>query len=437
MSTDNNLWMGDIKPWMNEKFILQSFNYYNINPTSIKLIHDKNTNKLKNYCFINFENIEEANKCLIMLNGKSIPGTQIKFKLNWANYFSTFNKSVYVGNLNPDVDDISLYNLFKEKYSSVHHASVITDKGKSKGFGFILFRGEKDYEKCLNEMNGITFHGNIIKVSEQKKKEDDIKSNNINNNENNDNYIYNLNNGNDDGFNKNLHLQNSINNNQNSLNNIFDSNKSNKINNYNIINSQMSSGRNNLDNININNFQIDQSQFINQLIQRNANNNNQNVNNNIININNISKMNNINYINDINNIYNKNQLINNINNNNNNLIISSDNNILDITNHPILFPKNNYSNENNENNFMNINNKKPIMNNINNNINNFNNNINNINNLYSFKNHKKKDNSEYILEVLNKYDEKTLKQKIKENLKKMYKYYNDIYQGDINKLKCK
>ena len=176
MSTDNNLWMGDIQSWMDEAFILKCFNIYNINPTSVKLIHDKNTNELKNYCFISFENIEEANKCLIMLNGKSIPGTQIKFKLNWANYFSTFNKSVYVGNLSPDVDDISLFKLFKEKYPSVHHASVITDKGKSKGFGFILFTGEKDYEKCLNEMNGITFHGNIIKVNGLKKKEDDIKN---------------------------------------------------------------------------------------------------------------------------------------------------------------------------------------------------------------------------------------------------------------------
>ena len=107
---------------------------------------------------------------------------------------------------------------------------MVTDKGKSKGFGFILFRGEKDYERCLHEMNGINFHGNKIKVSEQKKKEDDDKNNNSNNKENYDSYKYNVNKIN--GFNL-------INNNieLNSFNNIINSSKINK----NIYNNNISS----------------------------------------------------------------------------------------------------------------------------------------------------------------------------------------------------
>ena len=337
MSTENNLWMGDIKPWMDESFILRAFNYYNIYPLGVKLIHDRNTNELKNFCFINFENIEEANKCLIMLNGKQIPNTPsnilIKFKLNWANHFSTFNKSVYVGNLSPDVDDISLYNLFKEKYSTVHHASVITDKGKSKGYGFILFGGEKDYERCLNEMNGILFHGNIIKVNEQRKKDDDIK----NNRDNIDNNINNFNNSHH-------HHQNKKNNihEQNSLNNLYNLNKIKAIKYNNINNNINSQFRNNNIN-NINNYQTDS----NSLIQNN--NNNPNIINNIININNINKINNINYFNDIsNNLYNRNNYNNSNNNtlnpNSNNVSNSLNNNInrsmLDMQNHPSLFSNN-------------------------------------------------------------------------------------------------
>jgi len=439
MSTENSLWMGDIQPWMDEDFILKAFRHYNINPISVKLIHDRNTHDLKNFCFIYFENVEQANNCIFMLNGKSIPETKIKFKLNWANYYSTFNKSVYVGNLSPDVDDISLYKLFKEKYPSVHHASVVTDNGKSKGFGFILFRGEKDYEKCLTEMNGISFHGNIIKVSEQRKKEDDNKNNISNSNENNDNYLYNFNNINDMDL---INIQNNpnISNNidLNTLNKYYISNNLSKTrNNFNNnINPQISNDRanrnniNNLNNLNnLNSFQIEQNKFLNPYNQGNINsNNNQNIINNIININNINKINNINYINDKNNIFNKNQIMNNNNIDFNNNYNQNINNILELSNHPSLFQRSNISNEKSDKDSLIINNKNSMMNNNNNNI---------IKNSFSYKNYKNNNNVEYKIESLDKYDDITLRKKIRENLNKMYNYYMEIYQGDINKLKCK
>ena len=180
MNTNNTLWMGDIYPWMNENFILESFYKYDKNPTGVKLIKDKKTNKLKNYCFIIFQNVQSANDALLKLNGKQIPNTQIFFKLNWANYNNTYNKSVYVGNLKPEINDFELYSFFKKKYDSVHHANVITDNGISKGYGFVLFTNENEYLKCLNEMNGVNFHGNHIKVKEQRKKEENeiLNSNN-------------------------------------------------------------------------------------------------------------------------------------------------------------------------------------------------------------------------------------------------------------------
>ena len=198
MSTESTLWMGDIEPWMNEEIVMKFFKENNINPTSIKMIKDKRLNLLRNYCFINFDNMIEANKALIQLNGKIIPNTNFKFKLNWANQNSEGNKNLYVGNLASDIDDIELYTLFKSKYPSVHHASIITDQGISKGFGFIHFLEKDDYDKCLKEMNGYIFHNNAIKVKERKKKNEEKKAeekniiktkNNINKNNNNNNKI--------------------------------------------------------------------------------------------------------------------------------------------------------------------------------------------------------------------------------------------------------
>jgi RNA recognition motif-containing protein len=201
MSTESTLWMGGIEPWMNEQIIMKSFNDLGIKPTSIKMIKDKKLNINRNYCFINFDDMIEANKALIQLNGKKLPNADFNFKLNWANQNSEGNRNLYIGNLSQEIDDIELYNLFKSRYPSVHHASIITDKGISKGFGFIHFLEKEDYEKCLKEMDGYIFHNNSIIVRERKKKsqeKNEVDNNNnclkkigFNNNNNNINYVIN------------------------------------------------------------------------------------------------------------------------------------------------------------------------------------------------------------------------------------------------------
>ena len=175
MSTNSIIWMGDIEPKITEQDIINYFLFFNIRPQSVKLIKDKATNENKNYCFIYFKTIKEANSVLFKLNGKNIPGTKNVFRLNWANIRSPFSKSAYVGNLNPKVDDLKLFNLFKKKYPSVHHASVITENGIPKGYGFVLFNNEEEYKMSLKEMDRINFYGNLIKVRQQKKKKDKSK----------------------------------------------------------------------------------------------------------------------------------------------------------------------------------------------------------------------------------------------------------------------
>ena len=124
----------------------------------------------------------EANNALINLNGKKIPKTEINFRLNWANKHCEKNKNLYVGNLPSDLDDIQLFNIFKEKYPSIHHVSIMTDNGESKGYGFIQFINKNDYEKCLKEMDGFFIKGKPIIVRERKKKNFEEKNwNNLNN----------------------------------------------------------------------------------------------------------------------------------------------------------------------------------------------------------------------------------------------------------------
>jgi RNA recognition motif-containing protein len=175
--------MGNIEPWMNESFIMNSFIEYGFRPKNIKLVRDKRFNKLSNYCFVNFNSYQEANNALFKLNTKIIQKTNKYFKLNIAKYNYKFSKSLYVGNLSPKINDSDLFNIFKSKYPSVYYASIITDNGISRGYGFVHFGNEDEYKKSLKEMNGIFIDNRIIRVKEkncEEKKDKYQFNNNIN-----------------------------------------------------------------------------------------------------------------------------------------------------------------------------------------------------------------------------------------------------------------
>ena len=188
MTNENTLWMGDLEPWMNELFIMNSFIVCGFKPKSIKIINDKSILNHKRFCFVNFNNYQEANEALFKLNSKLIPNTNILFKLNIAKYNINSKKyknykNVYVGNLPLKITDTDLFNLFKSKYPSVYYASIITQNGVSRGYGFVHFSKEDEYKKCLKEMNGIFIDNRIIRVKEkncEEKKDKYQFNNNIN-----------------------------------------------------------------------------------------------------------------------------------------------------------------------------------------------------------------------------------------------------------------
>ena len=163
MNATNTIWMGDIDPWIDESFILDSFINCGFKPESVKLIIDKRKNKCHNFCLINFASLEEAKKALFNLNSKPIPKTNMFFKLNLIKNGENCN-NVYVGNLPLFFNDALLFYFFKSKYQSVYYATVINEKGVSKGYGFVHFSEEEEYKKCLKEMNGFIFGGKKIRV---------------------------------------------------------------------------------------------------------------------------------------------------------------------------------------------------------------------------------------------------------------------------------
>ena len=489
MNDENTLWMGDIEPWMDQATIINSFKYFNIFPINVKLIKDKKKNRNKTYCFVTFKNIQEATNAL-NLNGNKLPTANINFKLNWADYQTNSTKTAYVGNLNSKINDSELYKLFSAKYKSVHHANVITENGKSKGYGFVTFKNEEDYLKSLKEMNGINYYGNNIKVREKRKKDEDNNYNNGNNINNINNNI-NLNKNRDRNknaffdFNKGKINSNFLNNNtENNINSINNINNipfiyQNNINNNNNINIQDSEKRfndirnNNIINTNYN-TNISNSFSNNLNKQLNFINNNNLINdinkinnafnnkNNIINFNTIQNINiinsngiNNNNINDNNKLSSIEYLLNKRNQNNNNPLIFENNiinnkqNISKINNlkykkdNTLQYDKNNI----NSNDLININNRNKIGNinefsNINlqkeqlNKVKNTNNNIDKKNSNDNNSNNDNKRNT-YKLEILEKIDEITLCKKIHESIQRTFEYHKKMFMSNGIKFKSK
>ena len=474
MNEENSLWMGDISPDMEESKILASFQQFNIYPTYIKFIKDKKTNTNKNYCFVFFRNNEETSKALTLLNGKAIPNSNICFKLNKASYHSPINRTIYVGNLNKSINDEMLHNFFHMKYSSVSKATVIKEKNVSKGYGFVVFKKENEYKKCLFEMNGVLFLGKNIIVKEQKRKDENENSNKSgNNNSNSININFNDNRNN---INNNYNINISLNNNKmllsNLLNNsninkdmlknyIFGNNNNNELNILNNLNmsnnSKIQNNSNDMQNI-INN--------INSIFNDNNKNFNVNLNKNIFNQNN-NIYNYVNAENKNNNLVNKDEKDSRFMNNNIFDFIRKGNNIQEKNNielskilslndnqikNNILVNKSlnmninkNYDINNNSLNYINIDNKKSILPNnqlINNNINK---NINNINNLKSDKNisnnNVRKKNygkkNPIKLEILEDFDDKTLIKKIRENINKTFHEFEKLAISNGSNIKSK
>jgi len=130
----NSLWIGELDNWMDDNYIKNAINNYNIEIKSIKIMKDKNSGASLGYGFIEFEDKETASNALKQLNGQPLPNSNKVFKLNWASYNNNKNisnpneYSIYVCDLDPSVNEETLTYFFKEKYNSVISSKIVIDQ---------------------------------------------------------------------------------------------------------------------------------------------------------------------------------------------------------------------------------------------------------------------------------------------------------------------
>ncbi|XP_039595713.1 tRNA selenocysteine 1-associated protein 1-like isoform X1 [Polypterus senegalus] len=158
----STLWMGNLEPYMDEKFIAQAFVTMGETVTGVRIIRNRITGSTAGYCFVEFADEVTAERCLLKINGKPLPGATPpkRFKLNRATYGKQADNSpeysVFVGDLTSDVDDGMLYEFFLSRYPSCRGGKVVLDHlGNSRGCGFVKFMDESEQKRVLEECQGI------------------------------------------------------------------------------------------------------------------------------------------------------------------------------------------------------------------------------------------------------------------------------------------
>jgi cold-inducible RNA-binding protein len=82
-----------------------------------------------------------------------------------------FVKNIFVGNLDFNVSEDELRNLFGT-YGTVDRVTILTDRdtGRSRGFGFVEMTNAEEGEKAIAALNGTQLAGRTLNVNEARPK---------------------------------------------------------------------------------------------------------------------------------------------------------------------------------------------------------------------------------------------------------------------------
>lgn len=181
-----SLYVGNLHKEVNEDFLLNFFQ--EVGPiVNVKIPCDRETRRSLGYAYVNFQNLEDAERALTTLNFTSIQGKAIR--IMWSQRDPSQRKSgvgnVFIKNLDPSIDEKSLYDTFstfgnivssavKERVEKVQvkneETGEMETKTVTKGFGFVHFETKQAADLAVAKMNGMLFNGKKVVVTPFKKK---------------------------------------------------------------------------------------------------------------------------------------------------------------------------------------------------------------------------------------------------------------------------
>lgn len=161
-----SLYIGDLDPEIGESVLYDLFKEIG-NVASIRVCRDAITRVSLGYAYVNFHNVDSAERAIAVLNGTVL--NKRPCRIMWSRRDPSIRKSgvgnIFIKNLSPDVDHAGLYDLFST-FGNIYSCKLVTGKnGQSKGYGFVHYQSKESADTAIAKMNNLRLNGKEVYVA--------------------------------------------------------------------------------------------------------------------------------------------------------------------------------------------------------------------------------------------------------------------------------
>ncbi|CAF3402323.1 unnamed protein product [Rotaria socialis] len=182
-----NIFLKNFGDQLDEEKFRELFSKYG-KITSLKLVTDDSGHS-KGFGFCSFDTPEEAEQAVENLNGFTVGDKQLfvgRFQKKNQRLSQMKRKkeverqepmnkyqgvNLYIKNLDDTIDNECLRKEFS-KFGMITSAKIMSENGRSKGFGFVCFSAPDEATKAIKEMNGTTVGSKPLYVALAQRKEE-------------------------------------------------------------------------------------------------------------------------------------------------------------------------------------------------------------------------------------------------------------------------